>query len=366
FQCSVRRGSSRCSHCCRRGSACLELGEIGCDRCELELAEKSLDARMRALEPPVVADSGDVRYGEARLIRVDLPRMDVERCRLAAITRLLKSAANHTEWKLSEIPPTGRRNRVGENSRRRQRELRQPPRWSLDQMRHTLGAGISVSGPPYGEQTRVIAIPFLEQNIASQFAAGHNREIGRAIPDNRAAGHVLERVLGGSDIFAKGSRIEGGYRLMPVPVRCHLVSRVCDRAYDMRAVFCQPTQNEKRPAGSMPVQARQQRVDAARNAARVGDPLVAPHHRLHCFYLEILLDIYGEEMRGRDLCRMHGKELGLHGRRRKCADPHERTSNARVKAGPDSRRPQAISLRHNDKHHSSNTRTRRLTSDHEG
>jgi hypothetical protein len=77
---------------------------------------------------------------------------------------------------------------------------------------------------------------------------------------------------------------------------------VGDREHDLGTVFREPSKNEEGPLGSVPLEAAEEGIDAVRDPAGMGQPIIPSHDRLQCFDLKVFLDVYGEEVRGLDLC----------------------------------------------------------------
>jgi hypothetical protein len=67
-------------------------------------------------------------------------------------------------------------------------------------------------------------------------------------------------------------------------------------------VLREPSKNEEGPSGSASLKAAEQRIDAVGDPARMGQPFVPSYDRFQRFDLKIFLDVYGKEVRGRELC----------------------------------------------------------------
>ena len=129
-----------------------------------------------------------------------------------------------------------------------------------------------------------------------------------------------------------------------------------DRADHFGTVLRQPPQHKESPLSPIPFERSKQRVDTLRDATRVREPVVTSDDGLHCFHLKVLLHIYREEMGLLELDWRH--EVSRRQRERAvCAGPHERTSNASLRAEFGGALTGLISLQHNDKRRLSNTRT---------
>src|SRR6266446_3345506 len=145
--------------------------------------------------------------------------MDVERCRLAAVGRFLKCAVDHSVRKLAEVATAGRRHGISKNAGCRQRKFGEATMLSLDDVGHTSRGWISISASANRKEARVIAVAFIDQNIKGPLTSWNDREVRRAIADNRRPDQIFERRFGRTDILAKGSPIERRNALVPEAVR---------------------------------------------------------------------------------------------------------------------------------------------------
>src|SRR6185437_16851119 len=78
-------------------------------RREAKLREELLHARTRARKAAVVARLRDPSDGETRLVRIQLPRMQIKRGRNAAVRVLTETMTNDTERQVTEIGSPGGR-----------------------------------------------------------------------------------------------------------------------------------------------------------------------------------------------------------------------------------------------------------------
>src|SRR6266568_4978560 len=108
---NVRRRSSGGT---TRRSRRAELRQVGGNRSEDELIEQSLDPTDGRREPAIVANAVHGGDGQARLIGIDLPRMDIESSGLVTLARFAKCATDHCKRKLPQVSSARRRNWIVE------------------------------------------------------------------------------------------------------------------------------------------------------------------------------------------------------------------------------------------------------------
>jgi hypothetical protein len=118
---------------------------------------------------------------------------------------------------------------------------------------------------------------------------------------SQSSEQILERPLRRTDIFAKCIPIKRRNALVSEAVRCDLMTSLGDREYNFRAVRRQPSKNEECASCSVPLEAAEEGLDTMRYPARAGQPLVAFDDRFKRFDLEVLLDVYCNEVSGRGL-----------------------------------------------------------------
>jgi len=71
---------------------------------------------------------------------------------------------------------------------------------------------------------------------------------------------------------------------------------VGDREHNLGTVLREPSKNEEGSSGSAPLEAAEESIDAMRDPARTGQPLIPSYDRLQRFDLKIFLDVYSEEV----------------------------------------------------------------------
>src|SRR3989441_5811766 len=84
-------------------------GQGLCDRREAELREQALEPRERAPKTAVMPHVREPRHLEARLLRIDLPGVDVERTRRAAALAVAERGARDGVGEQTEVGTAPRR-----------------------------------------------------------------------------------------------------------------------------------------------------------------------------------------------------------------------------------------------------------------
>src|SRR5687767_3635640 len=143
---------------------------------------------------------GDRKLG---LIGIDLPRVNVERGGLAALTGLSKRTLNYNQRKLAQVSTARRRYRYIQKTSRGQRKLAEFPGRSLNNVRRAGCGRVAITAAPNREDARVVSVSFFEQSIESPFTAGDYREAWRAIPKHLGSTNVLERLFRRPQVLPK-------------------------------------------------------------------------------------------------------------------------------------------------------------------
>src|ERR1043166_5166201 len=144
--------------------------------------------------------------------------MDIKRRRLPARGRLAKCAVDYAFRKLSQVPATSGGNRVAEHVGRCQRKLGKLASTRVDQMGNARTIGIAVAVTPNRKKTRVILVPFFEQDLKSPFPSRNNGKAGRAVAEYRLSNQIFKRTLGRPNVLAECFPIQCRNALMPVAV----------------------------------------------------------------------------------------------------------------------------------------------------
>src|SRR3989442_9439994 len=264
---------------------------------EPELAEQSLESPGRAFEPPVVRHTGGPRNRETRLARVKFPRMDVEGSRNAPALALLKGGTGHDIRKETEVGPASRWQVHPAPAERARRHLRDPADRTLEPVIVGAPACVTVPRSPNGKKARVVAMPFLDEDVERPLPTTHNRKARRPIAEHHDARQVLQQALGASHRVPKLQRAELRERRMVPAVRRDLMARTRDPLHHLGMSLPNPAEDEE---GSSGLVAGEQ-VQHARNTVLYPGYETVPIRPAHVGRerrdLEVLLDVDSEMMR---------------------------------------------------------------------
>ena len=217
----------------------------------------------------------DPSDGKTRLVGIQLPRMQIERGRNAGIRVLTETMANDTERQMTEIRAARRRDACAAPCGRRQRQLAQRSRRTMDLVRHHGRRAISVSWTTNGEQTGIVAESFFEQHVERPLASGANRKVGRAESPDRGSTHIFEHRFRCAHILSKFFRRQRVDTTVPVSVRSDLMPCLCDTSHEPRIVIGNPPKSEERARRTVSREQIQQEVDTRVDATRITTPVFA-------------------------------------------------------------------------------------------
>jgi hypothetical protein len=79
----------------------IEGAEEWCDGREGEFLEETINPPEGSGESAIVPNTIQRRYRQPRLVRIDLPGMDIKRGRLTPLGGFPKGATNYSEWELA-------------------------------------------------------------------------------------------------------------------------------------------------------------------------------------------------------------------------------------------------------------------------
>src|SRR5438034_589121 len=165
------------------------------DRGEAEFPEQTLEPPERAAQPAVMPYPRQPGNPEARLLRIDLPGMDVERARRAAPRAIAQRRADEGVREQPEIRAAARRKVRAPAPQRGRRHFGDATHRPLQPVRVAVAVGIAVAWPAHGEQARVVAVALLDEDIERPLATWHDRKARSAEPEHRRAAQVLEHML---------------------------------------------------------------------------------------------------------------------------------------------------------------------------
>src|SRR3989442_13976546 len=108
--------------------------------------------------------ASEPRHVEARLLGIELPRVDVERARNAPALAVAQGRAHHPIREQTEIPTASRRNGRAPPPQRGRGHLSEPTRRTLEPVRVPATVRIAVPRAAYRKQARVVPVAFLDQD----------------------------------------------------------------------------------------------------------------------------------------------------------------------------------------------------------
>src|SRR2546423_4018704 len=229
----------------------------------------------RGVESTIVPDSVETRDRQARLRIVDFPGVDVECRRLTPIGRLAEGAANQPKRKLTQIPAAGGGNGVTQYTDRRQGKLGELPARTTNEVRNTRCGRVPVSTSMYRKETRIIHVTFLDQCIECPLEAGNNGKVGCAITKNARTRDLLERFSRGSQVFAKLRGSQRGNALVSKAVRCYFMTGRRNCPDHFRPVLREPPKRKEGSSRAIPIETREELIDASCDSRRSRQPFVA-------------------------------------------------------------------------------------------
>src|SRR3569623_464466 len=209
------------------------------------------------------------RHAEARLIGIELPRMNVEHCGNPGSVVLAEGTLDQPEWKMTQI----RAARSGESHaaplRGRERQLGDRSRGPVNEMRKRCRFRVAVAGPVDWKEARVVAKPLLDENVERPLGTGRDREVRGAETPHGRAGMLLENRLGDAHIVAELVGRERVDAAMPVAVRRALVYRLRAATHQKWVTLGHSAQREKRGARLMPREQGEQDANGMLETARL-------------------------------------------------------------------------------------------------
>src|SRR5688572_8833291 len=130
-----------------------------------------MQAGLRPVQSAVVANARQSRNPKARLLRIQLPRMDVDRSRKSVALGRCDSGFEKLVRQQPQIrSPTGRQ-RHAQSGKGCWRKLYELTGRALDRMRSPRRAGITIPRTSNWKQTGVVDVALLEQRIECPLAA---------------------------------------------------------------------------------------------------------------------------------------------------------------------------------------------------
>src|SRR5947208_4942114 len=279
------------------------------DRHEPEFGQQALEARHGPPEPTIVSRARQPGDMNAGLVGIDLPWMDIERARHVPALALPQCRAYHTVRQKPEVAAARRGEPHAAPAQRRRGNLREPAGGTLDKIWIRPPRWISVSGTPDWKQARVVAVPFLEQDIEGPLPTRHDRETRRTKSHDRDAGDVLELPLRAAHGAAELRRSQLRHpRVIPAVGR-NLMPRTGNRSNQVPVALGDPADDKARGARVMPREQRQEPLHLRCYAGWVTVPVAARDIRLQGRNLKVFLNIDGEVMGRHDgqTCNRHAR-----------------------------------------------------------
>src|SRR5690348_3333947 len=115
----------------------------------------------------------------------------------------------------------------------------------MDHVRNYRSGVVSVTGPTNREETRIVAVSFLEQYVERPLTTGTDREIRRTESRYACPAYIFENGARGANVLTKLFRCERIDTSMPVAVRCDFVTGFRDAANDTWMVIGNPSEREE-------------------------------------------------------------------------------------------------------------------------
>lgn len=140
---------------------------------------------------------------ETRLIRIQLPRVQVERGGNAGKCMFTEAVTNDAEGQVAEVRAAGSRNACASPRGRGQRQLAQCSRHAMHLVRHDWRRTVSVSWTANGEQAGIVTESFLEKHIEGPLASGSDRKVGRAESPDGGTADIFEHSLRCTEILSE-------------------------------------------------------------------------------------------------------------------------------------------------------------------
>lgn len=248
----------------------------------------------------------DPSNGETRLIRIQLPRMQIERGWNAGIRVLTETMTNDAERQVAKIRASRSRDARATPRRGSQRQLAQCSRRAMYLVRHHGRRAIAVSWPTNGKETGVVAESFFQQYVEGPLASRANRKVGRAESPDCGTAYIFEHSFRCADIVSEFFRRQRVDAPVPVSVRSDLMPCLCDPSHEPWIVIGNPAKSEERAGRTVSREQVQQEIDARIDPTRIAAPVFARDDGLKSTDVKILLNVHCKDM-------FHGSGDSAHG-----------------------------------------------------
>jgi len=168
------------------------------NRCEAVRSKECIEATEHACLSTVVPNLRQKRNVETRLPGIPFPGVRVKRPRLPAPRRLSQGCVYKSPRKQPKVRTPSSRERHSTDAKRRGWQLSDAASGPLNPVRISRTTRISVALPADGKQRRIVAIPFLDEDIERPLRSWHNRKARRAKSPDGAPRLILKQALGAS------------------------------------------------------------------------------------------------------------------------------------------------------------------------
>src|ERR1035437_3427366 len=231
------------------------------------------------------------RHREARRPRIHFPRMDVKDPRNLGVGILPKPLTSDRVRELPEVSTPSGGDLYPRYSRHRQRKFDEIPPVAMNEMRNWWRLGIPIIQAPNRKQTRIIAIPSLQEHVEGPFEPRRDRKARGAIPHNRLAAHLFQNRSRRMAIFPKLLSRERRHLPVPPPMRRNLVPGVDNSANQLRVLLGDPPKREESPRRGMPLQELEDDFRVPDDPGGVPIPLGSVDHAFEGVDLEVIFNV---------------------------------------------------------------------------
>src|SRR5690606_25127029 len=193
----------------------------------------------------VMTNSGRPWYIESRLRRVQLPWMDVKRCRGIAPLSSDDCSARQSERKHSEVAATRSRQVHTEPPKSGRRDLDQRPGRTVDPVRIPTTLRIAIPAACHRKQAGVVCVALFHQDIQRPFQPRHDREARCAEASDGHPANLLQYRLAAVHRLTELDRTNRRHARVVPPVGGKLVALLDNSTDDVRAPLGQPAEDEE-------------------------------------------------------------------------------------------------------------------------
>src|SRR5690606_22695358 len=244
------------------------------DRAEAELAQQPLELRLGARERPVVPDAGGEIHLEARLIRVDLPWMDVEGPRHTPPLRVAQRSPGQAVGEQPEIAAPSRGEKLSPDPQGRGGELGQLTAGAPQPVRVPLAAGEAVAFPLHREEAGVVAVALLDQDVQRPLAPRDDGIARRPVTQHVDSCYVLQDGLRAADAGAELEGRDRDHAVVAPAVRGDLMPGLGDLPHQVGIALGYPAEDEEGAGRLVLREQLQDPAGAPVDPARKGGPLI--------------------------------------------------------------------------------------------